>query len=324
MKRKYDVKKQKVVRGSDFLEDTYNANPENLCGLWVKYGQGKIQNPSVEKVLCESCQDATLHYREKESILKMKRSYQVENFTEPRQLYEWDRVGCKGESCWGPKERYFKVSRKNRKTYNEDGFQYMLSQFIVHDGGNEECVDRVYLNVQLKNSRKWIYEGIGSQRRIRQFFFPNLVDKEQEHFVYVSCRQFERSTDNFKYPIVWKIEHFKKNKEVLRFPSSVKDLDDDHHPASRTFMELYPGGSGLRISQYKFVENVEFKPTTCYGLSYGTGGLEINYSPPFWVQEINKDHLSPDEVFIENVQDGFCGPIVSFYERYHSNNSFFL
>ena len=114
-----------------------------------------------------------------------------------------------------------------------------------------------------------------------------------------------------------------KNKKVNKFPSSVKDLDDNHHPVARTYLELYPGGSGLRVSQYKYVKNSEFKECRADILCYEVGGLDIKYSPPLWVKDLNEDHVSSAEVFIENTQDGFCGPIISYYVRYHANNSYY-
>ena len=322
-RNKYDVKKLKVVKGSEFLEDYYQAHPENLDGLWVKYGQGKEENPTVRKILCASCHEASVNYQEKEDILQMKRCYQVENFTQRGIYYDWDKISCKDPSCWGPKERCLKVSKKIRPN---DGLQYMFSQFKIYDNRSEECVDRVYFNLQLKDSDNWFYEGIGSQSRIGQFFFPNLVDscnQEPGNFFFVSTRQYEKSSKNFKFPLVWKVEHFKKNKQVEKFPASVHDLDKDHYQVARTFVEIYPGGAGLRVSQYKYVENSEFRHRDSADiLCYESGGLDIKHNtpPPF---SINEDHLSSGEVFIENIRDGFCGPVTSYYLRYNANNSFF-
>ena len=260
--RKYNVKKEKVVKGELFLEDTYKPFPENLDGLWVKYGQGSQENPSTQKILCNSCSEAIQIYREKENILEMKRSYQVKNITNSKVLYDWDRINCKDPSCWGPKERYLKVAKKEGFK-KKDSLQYMFAQYKVYGNGAEECVDRVYLNLQLKSERRWNYEGIGEQRRVRQFFFPNLFDsyyREQEHFTFVTTRQYERTSSGFKFPLVWQVEHFMKNKNIQKFPLTVKDLDQDHHPVAKSFLEVYPGGAGLRVSQYKYVENVQFKP----------------------------------------------------------------
>ena len=236
-KRKYDVRKIKVVKGPNFLEDYYKPFPENIVGLWVKYGQGaSIENPNLKKLLCCSCLEASERYRDKEMILQMKRSYQVENFTNG-EYYDWDRIGCGNPNCWGPKERCFKVSKKSTNTVH--GEQFMFSQFKVQENQTEERVSHFYVNLQLKDRSKWTYEAIGYQSKMKPFFFPNLVDschRDSGCFYFVSLHQYQRTNPNYKYPVVWKFEHFRENKEIRKFPDSVADLDSDHFPLARSFL----------------------------------------------------------------------------------------
>ena len=243
MKRKYDVRKVSVVKGPDFLEDYYKEFPENMIGLWVKYGQGASkENPNLRKLLCSSCLEASECYREKEIIIAMKRSYQVENLTNG-EYYDWDRISCGNPSCWGQKERYFKVSKKSRSTNTFNGEQFMFSQFKVQENKTEERVSHFYLNLRLKDHRKWRYEAIGYQSKMQPFFFPNLVDtfhRDSGCFLFVCLHQYQRASSNFKYPTVWKFEHFRENREIKKFPDSVKDLDEDHFPLARSFL-----GTGL-------------------------------------------------------------------------------
>ena len=240
-KRKYDVRKLGVVKGPKFLEDYYKAFPENIQGQWVKFGQGTSkENPNVRKLLCRSCLEASEGYRDKEVILEMKRSYQVKNFTNG-EYYEWDRISCRNPSCWGPSERYFKVSLKSRSTATGTfrGEQYMFSQFKVQENHTEERVSHFYLNLSLKNHRTWAYEAIGYQSKMQPFFFPNLVDpcyRDSGCFLFVSLHQYARESSNFKYPAVWRFEHFRENREIKKFPDSVMDLDNDHFPLARSFL----------------------------------------------------------------------------------------
>lgn len=45
---------------------------------------------------------------------------------------------------------------------------------------------------------------------------------------------------------------------------------------------------------------------------------------PLWTEDINRDHIGVDESFIENVQDGYCGPFTSYYVRYNNINSYLV
>ena len=87
---------------------------------------------------------------------------------------------------------------------------------------------------------------------MQEFFFPNLVDsslKNTECYLYVTLKHYPYQKENFKYPAVWKIEHFRKNIEIRDFPVSVRDLDEYHYPLARSFLELYPGGAGMRVRE---------------------------------------------------------------------------
>ena len=81
----------------------------------------------------------------------------------------------------------------------------------------------------------------------------------------------------------------------------------------------------MRVCQYRYVKNSEFKlRRNLDSLCYGTSDDDYIYTPPAWIHDVNEDHLHKSEAFIENIQDGYCGPVISYYERYHANNSFFV
>ena len=126
----------------------------------------------------------------------------------------------------------------------------MFSQFKVDENRTEEKMSRFYINLQLRNSSSWFYEALSYQPRMQEFFFPNLVDlpaRKSECYLFVTLNHYSYKNGNKKYPVVWTFEHFRKNIEVIQFPKSIKDLDENHFPLARTYLEVYPGGAGMRV-----------------------------------------------------------------------------
>lgn len=71
--RKYFVKKLKVYKGCQFLEDWYRPFNEDIVGIWSKYGLGFThENPAMVKFKCNSCIQAAQCYQEKIETIKMK------------------------------------------------------------------------------------------------------------------------------------------------------------------------------------------------------------------------------------------------------------
>lgn len=127
---------------------------------------------------------------------------------------------------------------------------YLFSQFKVFDNWTEERTSRFYVKLCLKDATKWTYNAITYQERMQEFFFPNLVDlslKNVPCYLFVTLEQNPCMNERFKYPAVWKFEHFRKNNAINKFPESVQELEENHFPFARSFLEIYPGGAGMRV-----------------------------------------------------------------------------
>ena len=70
---------------------------------------------------------------------------------------------------------------------------------------------------------------------------------------------------------------------------------------------MYPGGSVCKIFQFIRRENDDGYPS--YGLN--TGEREESPCVPFWFPDRKSG-------YIQGVQSGFIGPVVSFYQRMDS------
>ena len=68
-------------------------------------------------------------------------------------------------------------------------------------------------------------------------------------------------------------------------------------------------GAGFRASQYRFVHNENLDEDS------GTPAREAD-----WVKSW---HLNEEDAYIEGQQDGFVGPIISYWGRIHCLNKFF-
>lgn len=129
---------------------------------------------------------------------------------------------------------------------------FLFSHYKVFPQWNEERTSRYYIKLILKDSSRWFYESILFQERMHEFFFPNLVEssfKNRPCYLFVTLRHYSSQNDGYKFPAVWKIDHFLKNNDVTVFPASLKELDENHFPLARSFLEIYPGGAGMRVRE---------------------------------------------------------------------------
>ena len=169
---------------------------------------------------------------------------------------------------------------------------FLFSQYKVFENGTEERTSRFYVRLRLINSERWIYEGINYQQSMKGFGFLKLINsalKDCECFLYVTLSHYPSHSSGCKYPSVWKFDYYQKNQNVAKFPESIRDLDQHHFPISRTFIEIYPGGAGMRMSQYKYVikeetglENKEIQ------LKYGEEEGISTRCLPLWTVDVNK------------------------------------
>ena len=360
---KYKVSKQ-VVSGEHFIEHRhqviiiyyyvyihYSLTKDvqafncQFTGKWLLYGSKNEVNPSNEVILCKNCvedykkrQD---NYEKMDVRIKI-RSYQVVGLTKPFNKFEWERTRCNNRShCWGLSQRIFEVRQKPDR-------MCLIHYKIRPNQRNEEVVNRLYLSLTKKESKnEHIYTSIGSTSNVREFFWPDLFKKSDSHqnltyYFHVSIvpRDPLPLAGLEDIPIAWWPDSMKSPDRIypmtmtfsfyeasmgLPFPTSYTDLQKNHKPSHLTFLDMYEGGGGLRVSQYKWIENSSFERED--PLPFWTdrrsrisvdAALYENRFRPRW---INPHHLDEENCYISNYQNGFAGPITSFWARLNTTNT---
>ena len=82
-----------------------------------------------------------------------------------------------------------------------------------------------------------------------------------------------------------------------------------HYSVAITTLNLYPGGAGFECKQYKYLKNDEFDK------SVKSSDCDMSWTEP--------EFIHPYEAFVPYKQDGYAGPITSYYHRVNCENPFF-
>ena len=332
-KIKYKVKKE-VCEGDHFIEHYFPCNPENFVGRFKKIGNFNEANGAVDEIICESCkQDAAsgrysgieiqVNVDGNTETKRMKHSYQVKDMTRKFDHWELYFGKCHSEvKCWTPYERLFEVRRK--------GFQFMILCYKIRHFPHEECVFKSYVNLkQYSDGSHGNYEGITVVRDAPQFFWPGLLrglsenDKNAVYYMYIHAYPKENLESSFPnpelpiqlmpvhmrnryvYPLTWFCQFYKPT-PGMQYPNNRHDLRRYHKLVAVTVLEMYKGGSVMKVSQYKYVENNTSVPVSQFTQDHN------------WVD--NNDHLVYSEAFQPGIQSGLAGPVVSFYGRVDTFN----
>ena len=101
-------------------------------------------------------------------------------------------------------------------------------------------------------------------------------------------------------------EIFRKNPDNP-WPTCLWESKQNHHPVAITTLNLYPGGAGFECKQYKYLVNEYFDKS-------------VQSSDMKWTDQ---EYIYPLEAFIPYKQDGYAGPITSYYHRVNCVNPFF-
>ena len=278
------------------------------------------------------------------------RSYQVVGLTKSYNQYEWEKTRCNNLSgCWGPPERIFEV---RQKTDNMQLVHYKIRPGQVH----EEVVNRLYLSPKKKeyererNTNEKIYTSIGSCSNMKSFFWPDLFNKnsstqKKTYYFHASIIPRDPVIGLENLPIVWwpnklqspdrifpmtmNFEFFESHKNSnLPFPKSYNDLVSNYKPSHLTFLDMYEGGGGLRASQYKWIDNETLEreePLPLWTNKRSRIDLDVAlYENKFRPRWINPHHLDENNCFVKNYQNGFSGPIISYWARVHKNNAWYI
>ena len=267
------------------------------------------------------------------------RSYQVVGLTKPFNMYEWEKTRCTNtKNCWGLSQRVFEVRQKENK-------MCLIHSKIRRNQINEEVVNRLYFSLKKKESKtEHIFSSIGSTSNIRSFFWPDLFkqsDSKLKPTYYFHASIVPRLSPPPCFndiPISWWPDTIKTPERIspmtmnfsffeanlgLAFPNTYADLVKNHPPSHLTFIDMYGGGGGLRVSQYKWIETFKndaplpFWTDKRSSLSVDIALYENRFRPRW----INQNHIGEEECYIPNFQSGFAGPITSYWARLNSFNS---
>ena len=177
------------------------------------------------------------------------------------------------------------------------------------------------------------YSGRFTIRGNKPFFWPpflqGFTDKKEEEVFYVWCtvteyQQVQLSQERIRklkevpiqnwsrekeepywyiLPFIYQYDFFLKNPDSQVFPMTLDQHYKNHKFCGRTILELYPGGSAIRVLQYKWM-TLEQMPRDLDSEWDG-------YDDPYY---------DIDEAFIPQFSEGLVGPIVSYWSRVHDTN----
>ena len=104
------------------------------------------------------------------------------------------------------------------------------------------------------------------------------------------------------------------------FPKNSHELRFSHEIKAKSILEVYPGGAGMRCLQFSIVRH---NPNLVLNPRIDPENLQLIYDEIRAVKDIY-DYLDVSEVFIFGIQDGFTGPVISYFSRIHDNNAWFM
>ena len=185
-------------------------------------------------------------------------------------------------------------------------------------------------------------EGIGivqcKANQIPMFGFPKLIDFENSkqskasYYLHLTMAQNQQSDfchggqPNKPYPLIMIAEHFKQNSENSSIPQNWSELAKFHFPVALSHLEMYPFGAGLRQVQFKYMVNESMKgldQNDWLNFQAKPSNEKIDFfKGRDWSTEYKK-YFDQKSAFWENFQNGWGGPVVSFYRRHDEMNTWF-
>ena len=202
-----------------------------------------------------------------------------------------------------------------------------MTQIKVLNGVHEQVEDRQYFELKRKSTYPNRFTGIANRGSRPAFFWPNLFDGEPHKDWYIFHVDNQTNLPlpaNMKggpfcsLPKVYQVPEYKfvnnftfeiyRRDPEFPWPTNLWDSQKNHYPVAITTLDLYPGGAGFECKQYKFLRNQDFdKSVRC------SSDME-------WTE---KEYIFPWETFIPYKQDGYAGPITSYYHRINCENPYF-
>ena len=134
---------------------------------------------------------------------------------------------------------------------------------------------------------------------------------------------------SYLYPNHMTFEYFRESPNMKK-PTTISNLDLNHQCVGLSYLELFPGGGGLRLTQYKYQANNDFSNFPSEELkdyhrsiqrkSYLLCEDEPRFDKALW---LDKSHVLDYEGFVPNFRDGLSGPIISYWGRVNNHNAWF-
>ena len=92
----------------------------------------------------------------------------------------------------------------------------------------------------------------------------------------------------------------------------------EHDLLGVSYLDLYKGGAGFKAVEFKFINN-EFEgsgdiATRNHDLQHGLK-RSLQHCDDYY------QYLSPNDAYLDGIQSGFIGPIVSFWSRLYDTDS---
>lgn len=314
------AKLNKVIRESEGLQEhVFKPQNESWVGDWEKCGQDfRFDNHAKALFSCSSCEGDRLKRNFYKINQKKNRTYAVDNWTKPGDIWPWEFGLCDNKECWGPYKRTMKIQRR--------GNLYRISTYkkLKSTGCVPERIDQLYVRLMRNNGKcSHIYSGISKPVGICHIFWPLLSDeKDKRYHIYtelisrdvlpencinlphnewLSCYYYD---NNLNYPNRMEFRIFE---EI--FPAeevdTIRKLEKCGWPEiGRAYAFMYPGGAGCRLEFYKYKEGPHPRKRR-----------DTFFIPFYWERGT--------EGYIENVQAGWTGPIISYWKRTSIENPFF-
>ena len=345
--------KSKIILGEYFLEYQYNSFTEDFIGTWRKIGVEHVNNPSTTSLQCSGCVNQSETWPKRRGIQKPV-SYQcVGGRTKNFNRYDWNVGKCSNPVCWGPSEYLFEV-----KMMNNLNFQFSHKKLMNLNLPGEEIIGRYNCTLtrkyNLSHKDNHFTEGITMTSRKLKMFYPHIIDSEDpgaNYYIYISMypkvnlpehsmhlydvnfaswpSQYQNS--DYQYPNHLVFEYFLETPGLSK-PDSIFSLEKDHKCVGATHLDLYPGGGGMKCTQYKHLSNLKFSLEESFRQEeelrryHDEKKIHVLYDdePDFsQAKWINNHHVYKHNTFVPNIRDGLAGPIISYWARLDSKRRWF-
>ena len=118
----------------------------------------------------------------------------------------------------------------------------------------------------------------------------------------------------YKSPLMLSFEYY-SHKAGVDHPSCKDDLHE-HVLLGVSFLELYKGGAGFRAIEFRYVRhNHDLKGDATDRDQINKVKLSLQHCDDFY------QYLSPNLAFLDGIQNGYIGPVVSFWSRLSDTDS---